>query len=136
MVTAATLPELLASEKIREQELEEARIIQGAMLPGQPLHTDPILISHEFQPVAEVGGDYLDYFVLADGTIGLYIGDVSGKGLPAALYAALAVGTPRCSTPWVSSPGEFHPEALVEPYMSLSTHTAPIAEPCRVLSCQ
>lgn len=36
----------------------------------------------------------------------------------------------------VSSPGEFHPEALVEPYMSLSTHTAPIAEPCRVLSCQ
>jgi hypothetical protein len=36
----------------------------------------------------------------------------------------------------VSSPGESHPEALVEPYMSLSTHTAPIAEPCRVLSCQ
>jgi hypothetical protein len=28
-----------------------------------------------------------------------------------------------------SSPGEFHPEALVEPYVSLSTHTAPIAEP-------
>jgi hypothetical protein len=40
------------------------------------------------------------------------------------------------SSGWVSSPGESHPEALVEPYMSLSTHTAPIAEPCRVLSCQ
>jgi len=36
----------------------------------------------------------------------------------------------------VSSPGESHPEALVEPYVSLSTHTAPIAEPGRVLSCQ
>ena len=36
----------------------------------------------------------------------------------------------------VSSPGESHPEALVEPYMSLSTHTAPIAEPCRTLICQ
>jgi len=37
---------------------------------------------------------------------------------------------------WVSSPGESHPEALVEPYVSLSTHTAPIAEPCRAFSCQ
>jgi serine phosphatase RsbU (regulator of sigma subunit) len=37
----------------------------------------------------EVRGDYLDYFAL------LYVGDVSGKGLPAALYAALAVGTLR-----------------------------------------
>jgi sigma-B regulation protein RsbU (phosphoserine phosphatase) len=43
----------------------------------------------------EVRGDYLDYFALSDGKIGLYVGDVSGKGLPAALYAALAVGTLR-----------------------------------------
>jgi sigma-B regulation protein RsbU (phosphoserine phosphatase) len=42
-----------------------------------------------------VGGDYLDYFELTDRKIGLYLGDVSGKGLPAALYAALAVGTLR-----------------------------------------
>jgi hypothetical protein len=33
----------------------------------------------------------------------------------------------------VSSPGESHPEALAELYVSLSTHTAPIKEPCRVL---
>jgi sigma-B regulation protein RsbU (phosphoserine phosphatase) len=82
-------------EKLREQELEEARAIQGVMLPGQPLRTDCVTISHEFQPAAEVGGDFLDYFLLPDGKIGLYLGDVSGKGLPAALYAALAVGTLR-----------------------------------------
>jgi len=82
-------------EKLREQELEEARAIQGVMLPGQPLRTDCVTISHEFQPAAEVGGDFLDYFQLPDGMIGLYLGDVSGKGLPAALYAALAVGTLR-----------------------------------------
>jgi phosphoserine phosphatase RsbU/P len=82
-------------EKLREQELEEARAIQGVMLPGQPLRTDCVTISHEFQPAAEVGGDFLDYFLLPDGRIGLYLGDVSGKGLPAALYAALAVGTLR-----------------------------------------
>jgi sigma-B regulation protein RsbU (phosphoserine phosphatase) len=87
--------EIHAIEQLREQELEEARMIQGVMLPAQPLRTPTVTISHEFQPAAEVGGDYLDYFQLSDGTIGLYIGDVSGKGLPAALYAALAVGTLR-----------------------------------------
>ncbi|HTP68024.1 MAG TPA: SpoIIE family protein phosphatase [Dongiaceae bacterium] len=95
MLTAAPLHDLLSIERLREQELEEARVIQGAMLPAQPLHRGDVLISHEFQPVEEVGGDYLDYFELSDGKIGLYVGDVSGKGLPAALYAALAVGTLR-----------------------------------------
>ena len=80
--------ELHSIEKLREQELEEARAIQSVMLPGQPLRTDCVTISHEFQPAAEVGGDFLDYFLLPDGMIGLYLGDVSGKGLPAALYAA------------------------------------------------
>jgi phosphoserine phosphatase RsbU/P len=95
MTTATPLSDLLAIEKLREQELEEARIIQSAMLPSRPLHEFDIIISHEFQPVTEVGGDYLDYFTLSDGTIGLYLGDVSGKGLPAALYAVLAIGTLR-----------------------------------------
>jgi len=95
MATTTLLQDQATTEKLREQELEEARVIQGAMLPSQPLHIGGVLISHEFQPVTEVGGDYLDYFGLSDGSIGLYIGDVSGKGLPAALYAALAVGTLR-----------------------------------------
>ena len=95
MLTATPLRDLLAIEKLREQELEEARIIQSAMLPARPLHTGSVVVSHEFQPVAEVGGDYLDYFVLSDGSIGIHLGDVSGKGLPAALYGALAVGTLR-----------------------------------------
>ena len=95
MPAALTQVELHVIEKLREQELEEARLIQSVMQPAQPLRADGILISHEFQPVMEVGGDYLDYFHLSDGTIGLYVGDVSGKGLPAALYAALAVGTLR-----------------------------------------
>jgi sigma-B regulation protein RsbU (phosphoserine phosphatase) len=95
MLTTTPLSDLLAIEKLREQELDEARVIQDAMLPSRPLHIGNVIVSHEFQPVAEVGGDYLDYFALTDGTIGVYVGDVSGKGLPAALYAALAVGTLR-----------------------------------------
>jgi phosphoserine phosphatase RsbU/P len=95
MDTALLPLDLRSIEKLREQELEEARVIQNVMLPAHPLRLGGVTISHEFQPVAEVGGDYLDYFKLSDETIGLYVGDVSGKGLPAALYAALAVGTLR-----------------------------------------
>lgn len=91
--TAVAEPWLI--EKLRKEELEEARAIQNVMLPAESLQTGRARISHHFQPVAEVGGDFVDYFKLSDGCIGLYLGDVSGKGLPAALYAALAVGTLR-----------------------------------------
>lgn len=106
MLTATPVNELLSIEKLREQELEEARVIQSAMLPSQPLHKNRVIISHEFQPVTEVGGDYLDYFELSHGDIGLYVGDVSGKGLPAALYAALAVGTLRGVHKTGQNPGQ------------------------------
>lgn len=91
----APLADLHSLEKLREQELDEARAIQSMMLPSESLHCGGVTISHEFQPVAVVGGDFLDYFELTNGSIGLYLGDVSGKGLPAALFAALAVGTLR-----------------------------------------
>jgi sigma-B regulation protein RsbU (phosphoserine phosphatase) len=95
MNTVAPPLDLYAIEKLREEELEEARSLQAVMMPAESLRSGPVTISHEFQPVAAVGGDFLDYFLLMDGTIGLYLCDVSGKGLPAALYAALAVGTLR-----------------------------------------
>src|SRR5260370_35672398 len=95
MNTTAPPLELHALEKLREEELEEARAIQNVMLPAESLRAGAVMISHACQPIAAVGGDFLDYFELADGTIGLYLGDVSGKGLPAALYAALTVGTLR-----------------------------------------
>jgi phosphoserine phosphatase RsbU/P len=95
MSVAASTVEILDIAKLREQDLEEARVIQDVMLPAHPLREGRVMISHAFQPMLEVGGDYLDYFAMSDGKIGLYVGDVSGKGLPAALYAALAVGTLR-----------------------------------------
>jgi sigma-B regulation protein RsbU (phosphoserine phosphatase) len=90
-------PELVRSplEILREEELNEARAIQGAMLPMESLRAGKITVAHRLRPVHEVGGDFLDYFALSDQTIGVYLGDVAGKGLPAALYAALVVGTLR-----------------------------------------
>jgi sigma-B regulation protein RsbU (phosphoserine phosphatase) len=104
----ATAPplDLTALERIREQELEEARAIQGAMLPTASLRAGKAAVLHQLRPVREVGGDFLDYFMLTDGSIGLYLGDVSGKGLPAALYAALVVGTLRGTHKTGTPPGE------------------------------
>lgn len=95
MTPSAPVAELHSLEKLREQELDEARALQSMMLPAESLHSGGVTISHAFRPVAAVGGDFLDYFELPDGSIGLYLGDVSGKGLPAALFGALAVGTLR-----------------------------------------
>ena len=95
MHTVALPADVSRIQTLREEELEEARSIQRVMLPASPLSTGEVTVCHAFQPMAEVGGDFLDYFQLTDGRIGLYVGDVSGKGLPAAMYATLAVGTLR-----------------------------------------
>src|SRR3984885_16213003 len=82
---------LTTLEILREQELDEARIIQRAMLPAESLHIGQVTFAHRLRAMHEVGGDFLDYFALSDDTVGIYLGDVAGQGLPAALYAALVV---------------------------------------------
>lgn len=86
---------VMLMEKEREHEVEEARAIQQAMLRVEPLHAHRIELACKFRPVAEVGGDFFDYFWMGDGQLALFLGDVTGKGLPAALYGALAVGILR-----------------------------------------
>jgi phosphoserine phosphatase RsbU/P len=76
-------------------EHEEAREIQRSLLPAGPLLGDSFEISYRFAPFGEVGGDFADFFYLPDGRAGLYVGDVVGKGLPAAMYAALVMGMIR-----------------------------------------
>ena len=83
------------SDKIRDYEIDEARSIQRAMLPVEPLRAPTVEVVCKFRPMAEVGGDFLDFFVMADHRLAIFIGDVVGKGLAAALYGALAVGILR-----------------------------------------
>jgi phosphoserine phosphatase RsbU/P len=95
MLTILPAVEARAIEKLRQEELEEARAVQSLMLPAEVLRAGQITVAHEFQPVDIVGGDFVDYFLMDNGNVGFYVGDVSGKGLPAAMYAALAVGILR-----------------------------------------
>jgi sigma-B regulation protein RsbU (phosphoserine phosphatase) len=87
--------DLSALLHLRQSELEEARSLQLSLLPNAPLRAANIEFTSRVQPAAAVGGDFLDYFCLTDRRIGVYLGDVVGKGLSAAMYAALTVGTLR-----------------------------------------
>jgi len=79
----------IPSRSCASRSSRSARHPKRHSFPGSLYARDCVTISHEFQPVAyEVGGDYLDYFLLPDGLIGLYVGDVCGKGFGGALRRA------------------------------------------------
>ena|SRR5246127_3334827 len=77
--------------------MPEARLIQSSLIPSQPFRDNSVEIAFRFTPFFDVGGDFVDFFRLPDGMIGLYLGDVVGKGLPATMYSALVMGTLRGS---------------------------------------
>jgi len=74
-------------ERIR-RELELGRQIQNEMLPHAPLNLGLTQVQGVSVPAREVGGDFFNYFVLDDGKVALLMGDVSGKGVGAALLMA------------------------------------------------
>ena len=74
-------------ERIK-RELELGRQIQHDMLPQGPLRFGLTEIKGVSVPAKEVGGDFFNYFSLTDGQIALLVGDVSGKGVGAALLMA------------------------------------------------
>jgi len=90
-----TVAEGASSPPIAEVDRDEAREIQQSLLPAGPLKGPAFEVAYRFFPFAGVGGDFADFFTLPNGLLGLYLGDVVGKGLPAALYAALVMGMLR-----------------------------------------
>jgi len=87
--------ESLAPGCVCQEHAREAQLIQSSLLPKKGLCHESVEIAFRFIPFSEVAGDFVDFFPLPDGLIGVYLGDVVGKGLPAAMYAALVIGTLR-----------------------------------------
>lgn len=85
-------------ERLR-REMELSRLIQTEMLPRAPLVSGPAEIAGISLPAREVGGDFFNYFVLPDGRLALLVGDVSGKGVSAALLMANVQATLRARMP-------------------------------------
>jgi phosphoserine phosphatase RsbU/P len=84
-----------------EAEVESARRLQLAMVPQSfptPSAQFPIDLFASMEPAREVGGDLYDFFVTDDGRLCFLVGDVSGKGMPAALFMARAKSLIRITT--------------------------------------
>lgn len=72
----------------QEEELKRAREIQQMLLPSTLPQPAGVQIAGAWQPAREVGGDYFDVIQLDKDRVGICIGDVAGKGIPAALLMA------------------------------------------------
>jgi serine phosphatase RsbU (regulator of sigma subunit) len=78
-----------------KSDLEVARQIQFGLLPFEPFERDGMAIRAAMRPANTVGGDYFDVIDLGSGRIAAVLGDVAGKGMPAALLMALLQGSLR-----------------------------------------
>jgi serine phosphatase RsbU (regulator of sigma subunit) len=89
---------LLQQERLHK-ELEISRRIQEELLPQGPLVFPFAEVSGISIPAREVGGDFFNYFALAGEEAALLVGDVSGKGVPAAILMANLQATLRARLP-------------------------------------
>jgi sigma-B regulation protein RsbU (phosphoserine phosphatase) len=93
----ATLYEQIArQEKRLEQDLALARELQFRLLPQKMPTFQNAEVASRFAPARQIGGDLYDFLNYSgEGMTGIAVGDVSGKGAPAAIYAALVSGIAR-----------------------------------------
>ncbi|MFB3921215.1 MAG: SpoIIE family protein phosphatase [Terriglobia bacterium] len=90
---------VVRSEARMERDLERAREIQLHLMPALTPDIPGLEVSARFQPARELGGDLYDFLNYGKDRHVLAIGDVSGKGAPAALYGAMASGILRSLAP-------------------------------------
>ncbi|MFN8005654.1 MAG: SpoIIE family protein phosphatase [Terriglobia bacterium] len=86
---------VVAAEALLDRELKFAREIQYSLIPDRYPEIPHASFHAEFRPARILGGDLYDFFPYDDDTVAIAVGDVSGKGAPAALYGAVASGILR-----------------------------------------
>ncbi len=74
----------------KNHDLSMAQEIQRSLLPSVPPQLPGIKVWSTYEPIQEVGGDLYDFLDLGEHRLGIFIGDVSGHGLPAAFIASIA----------------------------------------------
>ncbi|CCB66691.1 SpoIIE family protein phosphatase [Hyphomicrobium sp. MC1] len=89
-----------------QQELDVARRMQQSIVPTRFPSRPDVQIFARMLPAKEVGGDFYDYFWLDERRIGVVIADVSGKGVPAALFMAVSRTLLRATAPAAATPAE------------------------------
>jgi serine phosphatase RsbU (regulator of sigma subunit) len=87
-------------------ELEAARTVQQVLIPEEIPSVPGFAILSVYKPAGQVGGDFFQILRTGNGGVLAVIGDVSGKGMPAAMTVSLLVGTVRTLAHYTESPGE------------------------------
>lgn len=105
---AQLVQEQQAQARARErldQELRVARLIQQTLLPKDLPALPGWQLSAFYQPARAVGGDFYDFLYFEDGRLGIVVGDVTDKGVPAALVMATTRSILRTAAQRAASPG-------------------------------
>ena len=101
----ASNAQLEKAKERMESELKIAHALQGAILP-KTLPENPTYSGHAVMtPAREMGGDFYDFFTLDDGRLSVVMADVSGKGVPAAFFMAIARTVMRAAAARHPTPG-------------------------------
>jgi sigma-B regulation protein RsbU (phosphoserine phosphatase) len=98
--------EIARQERRLERDLALARELQVRLLPQTRPKLGHLEVAAKFVPARAIGGDLYDFIPYSMSRLGIVIGDVSGKGAPAAIYAALVSGILRSHAPIEPSPAE------------------------------
>ena len=126
----------LKDKLLAKDELIAGRSVQEALLPGRNPNIPGWEVWLYSRPANDVGGDLLDYIALENDRFGLALGDVSGKGLPAALFMAKLQATLRALvTESTSIPqlGEkmnriFHRDSVRQSFATLEAYCASVQD--------
>lgn len=102
----ARLHSELVAQRDMERELEFAMQVQLGFLPSHPPEVPHYEFFDHYEAAQRVGGDYFDYVELPDGRIAVTVGDVAGKGVPAALLMARLFASARYQLLTRATPGE------------------------------
>jgi sigma-B regulation protein RsbU (phosphoserine phosphatase) len=110
VAVVAVLPLRFARSRRDEErlagEMESARTVQQVLIPNEIPPVPGFAIHCVYRPAGQVGGDFFQVIPLASGGALIAVGDVSGKGMPAAMTVALLVGTLRTLAHYTHRPSE------------------------------
>ncbi len=93
-------------EALLESEVANARAVQQVLLPEHAEGVGGFEIESVYEPAQEVGGDFFQALPVGDGGLLVVVGDVAGKGLPAAMLVSMLVGAIRSTAAYTHNPVE------------------------------
>ena len=120
LVNAELYQRVADNESRLGREMKIAREIQRQLMPDDLPNMAPLQLAVLFKPVAQLGGDLYDWIEFDDGRLAIVVGDVAGKGAPAALYGALSSGVIRTRA------GRKYPPAQMLELVNKTLHQRPV----------